>query len=155
MQSVGLSRGAAGGFIWGLWRVYIGSMHSSAGGGMEGMDKPGRDPGLEPSLLTPHLQKRPEHICSHGNSREIVQSKAREGWHRECGSATETRTPGCFCLSFPRGMQTVPSASPGCHAGLSPGSTCVFLFSLIHLCRAAMAELLIASAGKAGALGRL
>lgn len=46
---------------------------------MECLDKSGRDQGLELSLLTPHLQNHPAHICSHGTSREIAQTKVRQG----------------------------------------------------------------------------
>lgn len=69
----------------GLFRVYRGFIHSSAGGGMECLDKSGRDQGLELSLLTPHPApaKTP---CTHLFS-----------WHftRNCANQSETRVaPG-------------------------------------------------------------
>lgn len=94
------------------------------------MGESGRHQSLEPALLTLPLQNHPESICSHGTSRKIVQTEGTQEWHRGPRSAMGSHAPGSFCLSFPFGMKKRSPISCSCHAGLSPGSTCVFRSSL-------------------------
>lgn len=57
----------------GLYRICMGFIHSSAGGGMACMDKCGRCQDLKPSLLTLHLWKHhPQHSI-------LVENGAKQG----------------------------------------------------------------------------
>lgn len=136
----------------------MGFIHSAAGG-MECMGKSGREQGLEPSLLTLHLQNHP--------------GRLKFSWHfmRNCANHRETRVaPGTQICSVDLQWRARPLAALAsvsllaCRRGHLPPQAAVQVCLLaqhvffsppwVHLCQAAVAEPLIASAGMAGALGR-
>lgn len=120
----------------GLYRVYVGFMSGLSTAQQEeerrawvGLEEPRVWSPLS-SPLTLHLQKHPERICSHGTSGDIVQTKARAGWHWEPRSAVWicSRDPDPWLL-LPRFPSWHAEDALGCHAGLSSGSTCGYFLS--------------------------